>query len=294
MEAAWPAFAERRRQRLERGLFEAPAEQIAEQVLESLFTRVLDWPMPDVHFQVGQADMVLSALGIKKLVVEVKRPDALLGRRRAIDAAISQACGYAERQKVAAIAISDGTLLYAADRVGTVLRGRVAVTLDTEQPPTALWWISVRGIVRSGPIVDLDQVALREALGVAPDDEEGATLLHPRYGLPAKCFAYVGAVTNPRTWKLPYRLATGAPDGRRLTMAIQASVRDYRGTQVRIPRDAMPDVLVHLGRAAGDLRRLPCQVPNAGPAYRALHDALEQVGRIADVGCCTAPVAGNG
>ena len=73
----WPAFAARQRERLRQGLFGAPVEKVAENILEDLFTKVLDWDLADVDLQVGRADIVLSELGVKRLVLEVKRPGSL-------------------------------------------------------------------------------------------------------------------------------------------------------------------------------------------------------------------------
>ncbi len=47
---------------------------MAEDILEDLFTTVLDWPLTDLNNQVRYADPVLTRLGIKHLIVEVKRP----------------------------------------------------------------------------------------------------------------------------------------------------------------------------------------------------------------------------
>ena len=55
MQAAWPEFASRRRERLQQGLFDAPVEKIAENIVEDLFTTVLDWSLSDVNLQVGRA-----------------------------------------------------------------------------------------------------------------------------------------------------------------------------------------------------------------------------------------------
>ncbi|MGH7912062.1 MAG: hypothetical protein ACREQM_12585 [Candidatus Dormibacteraceae bacterium] len=110
IEAAWPAFAVRRRERLRQGLFCDPVEKVTENILEDLFTQVLDWSLEDVDLQVGRADVELTALGIKRLVLETKRPGALFGNRRAVEDALSQARGYAEEQRVGSVAISDGTV----------------------------------------------------------------------------------------------------------------------------------------------------------------------------------------
>ena len=103
-------------------------------------------------------------------------------------------------------------------------------------------------------------------------------LLHPKYHLPARCFAYVGDEARPSTWKLPYRLADGQVDRHRLPIAIQAVLGTYRGRKARIPEAALPQVLTTLGRAAAEIGRLPPRAAHAGPVYRELADALEQRG----------------
>jgi len=126
-------------------------EKVAENILEDLFTRVLDWILADVNLQVGRADIVLSELGIKRLVLEVKRPGALAWHRPAVGAALEQALGYAASQKVGAVAVSDGRMLYAADVAHGGLRDRLYVNLDVSEPPLQLWWLSVHGIYRPCP-----------------------------------------------------------------------------------------------------------------------------------------------
>lgn len=54
---------------------------MAENILEDLFTTVLDCRISDVNNQVKYADLVLTRLGIKYLIVEVKRPGALAWNR---------------------------------------------------------------------------------------------------------------------------------------------------------------------------------------------------------------------
>jgi len=110
-------------------------EKIAENILEDLFTAVLDWNLADVNLRVGRADIILSELGIKRLVLEVKRPGSLAWHRRAVDAALAQALGYAASQKVGAVAVSDGHMLYAADIIHGGLRDRIFVNLEGTAPP---------------------------------------------------------------------------------------------------------------------------------------------------------------
>lgn len=285
--AAWPEFSDRRRDRLRQGLFGAPVEKVAENILEDLFTMVLDWPIPDVNLQIGWADVVLSQLGVKRLVLEVKRPGTLAWHRAAVEAALDQAMRYAAEQKVGAVAVSDGDMLYAADVAAGGLRPRVFVDLGSAVPPADLWWLSVHGIYRECPVPG---AALPDAArGPEPDGRHqphDGELLHAKYRIPARCFAYVGAADRPATWKLPYLLGTGQPDCKRLPKAIQSILSNYRGTKVGIPREAVPDVLVRLGRCAAGLGRMPCQGRPTADAYTGAHDALDQLDRLGEVGCC--------
>lgn len=285
--AGWPAFARRRSQRLGQGLFDAPVEKVAENILEDLFTTVLDWNLADVNLQVGRADIVLSVLGVKRLILEVKRPGSLAWHRKAVETALGQALGYAAAQKVNAVAVSDGYMLYAADVGHGGLRDRLFTTLQCADPPLELWWISVDGIYRPRPE---PATPLPPALQAADPAEEMAPgageLLHKKYGIPARCFAYVAAANQPGSWKLPYLLADGNPDLKRLPKAIQSILSNYRGARVTIPREAVGDVLVRLGRTAAALNKMPCQCHPAADAYREAHQALDQLGRLSDVGCC--------
>lgn len=289
IETTWPMFAARRRQRLGQGLFDAPVEKVAENIVEDLLTTVLDWSLEDVNLQIGRADIVLSDNGYKRLVLEVKRPGTLIWHRQAIAAALDQALRYASAQNVSAVAVSDGTMLYAADiAAGGTMSDRALAALDTNTPPRDLWWVSVHGIYRPCPTVtgDLAWPAADTATPAHPGDMEG--LRDHKYHLPSRCFGYVGDPANAETWKLPYLLETGSPDTKRLPKAIQSLYSNYRGVQVKaIPREAVPDVLVRLAIAAATLRKLPCQCAAPSPAYMQAHQALEQFGRLADVGCCS-------
>lgn len=91
------------------------SEKVAENILEDLFTTVLDWPLADFNNQEKHADIVLTDHGIKRLVVEIKRPGSLAWSRRAEESALAQALGYVAEQKVTAVAVSDGLMLYAAN-----------------------------------------------------------------------------------------------------------------------------------------------------------------------------------
>jgi hypothetical protein len=285
IEMAWPVFAARRRQRLRQGLFGVPVEKVAENIVEDLFTSVLDWSLDDVNLQVGRADVVLSDHGYKRMVLEVKRPGSLIWHRHAIQAALDQALRYAAEQNVAAVAVSDGGMLYVADVTSGGMRGRVLAALDLGVPPPDLWWVSVHGIYRPCPAVISDLTWPDASMVPASADPDGGLRDH-RYHLPSRCFAYVGSAADAGTWKLPYLLESGDPDTKRLPKAIQSILSNYRGTKVTIPREAVPDALVRLVATAATLRKLPCQCADSAPAYVQAHHALEQFGRLADVGCC--------
>ncbi len=137
------------------------------------------------------------------------------------------------------------------------------------------------------PAPSLELPARQPAAGgpAAPATTEGE-LLHHKYEIPSRCFAYVGAADQTSTWKLPYLLADGPPDLKRLPKAIAAILSNYRGTKVSIPRNDVADVLVRLGTAADDIKKVPCQVPSTAEVYSEAHEALDQLGRLFDVGCC--------
>lgn len=247
---------------------------------------VLDWRLSEVNNQVAYADMVLTRLGVKQLIVEVKRPGALAWHERAVDLALAQAHRYADEQRVKAIAVSDGIMLYARDIIPGGYRDRLFVRLDEPQAPADLWWLSVDGIYR--PREDPDEACLRLLPTVAGNAIEPGTteagLVHPKYRLPATCFAYVGSAAEPKTWRLPYLLADGTPDLARLPKAIQAILSNYRGARLStVPEPAIPEVLVTLGRTAQRLGKLPAAGSGTAPVYLQLQDALEQLGRLADV-----------
>jgi len=287
---AWPAFTEKRQARLvQQERHGAAAEKVTENIIEDLFTEVLDWPISDLNNQVDYADLLLTSLGVKYLIVETKRPGALAWNRKAVEAALNQAVRYAAEQKVRCVGVSDGYMLYAADLVHGGLKDRVLVRLDTSDPPSDLWWLSVHGIYR--PRDDLEG---SEALNLLPDTPspqetkippaDATALLHPKYNIPAECFGYVGHPGKPSTWKLPYCHADGSPDAKRLPKAIQAILSNYRGVKVSgIPEQAIPDVLVRLALAAVRAGKMPHQTGDPAPVYRQLADVLEQLGRIDEI-----------
>lgn len=247
-----------------------PCERIAENILFELFTQVLDWAPNEVRWQENKVDLLLTRLGVKYLVIEVKRPGSFDGPR-SIARAFEQACGYAVRHNVRAVAVSDGDLLDVRDLSGGSLQLRLRTHLASTDPPEELWWVSNRGIYRPPP-----PVPAGEDPGVQWSTDE---LLHPKYRLPARCFAFVGQLEKTSTWKLPYLRIDGSIDERRLPKAILAVLRDYRGAHVQLPERQVPDVLVKLAKAAKQLGRMPGQDSTPAEVYVALEEALIQFNR---------------
>lgn len=284
--AAWPGFLARRQERLaQQRRFGTAAEKVAENILEDLFTMVLDWRLAEVNNQVGYADMVLTRLGVKYLIVEVKRPGALAWNERSVDLALAQAHRYADEQRVRSVAVSDGIMLYGRDHVPGGHRDRLFVRLDQADPPADLWWLSSDGIYRGrqDPAGAALRLLPRAEDGLQLPDAAGQAVLHPKYQLPARCFAYVGNAGDPKTWHLPYLRADGTPDLARLPKAIQAILSNYRGAHVSsVPEAAIPDVLVTLARTACRVGKLPVSGNASAQAYVQLQEALEQLGRLAE------------
>jgi hypothetical protein len=284
----WPTFSQKRSERLIQQQRYGTVEKVAENILEDLLTLVLDWSLSDINNQVGYADLLLTRLGIKYLIIEVKRPGALAWNRRAVEAALEQARRYADEQKVRCIAVSDGIMLYAADIQPSGLQDRVFVALDSPEPQESLWWLSEHGIYR--PRDECKDATLRllpevEATEWATEGVPDDALLHPKYKLPARCFAYPRNAADPKTWKLPYRLADGSVDTKRLPKAIQSILSNYRGVKVSgINEKDIPDVLVTLARAAASLGKMPHQISDASAVYVQLAAVLEQLGRSREIG----------
>jgi hypothetical protein len=279
----WPGFLAKREQRMEQHRrLDGASEKVAENILEDLFTDVLDWPLSDFNNQVEYADIVLTSLGVRWLIVEAKHLDALAWNRRAVESALEQALRYASEQRVKIVAVSDGRMLYAANVVDGGLRDRAYVDLDKDDPPLDLWWLSVQGIWRERDDVS---TALLRLLPEEPADvaampqTDGCVdqLLHPKYHIPARCFAYVGDFGRPSTWKLPYLLADGTIDAKRLPKAVQCILTNYRGAKVGgIPEEAIPAVLERLAKAARHAGHMPPVACHPAPIYWQLSEALEQ------------------
>jgi hypothetical protein len=182
---AWEDFQGKRLERLrERERFGHAAEQATESILEDLFTLVLDWSIGDINHQVGRADLMLTRLGIKYLIVEAKHPGALAWNLAARERALAQARRYADEQKVVSVAVSDSIVLYAADIRNGGLHPRVSCRLAHPEPQQALWWLSVHGIYRDPPalspeLADISPPSPSTVIAVGDSAPSGApALLH--------------------------------------------------------------------------------------------------------------------
>ncbi len=266
---SWKDFNESRRRQLTKSNPAAVNERVSENIVIELLTNVLDWETECIQQQVEYADITLCHMGITRLIIETKRPGLLKWNKNEVEKALSQARRYADKQKVKTIAISDGHLLYAADIQHGGLKGRLYVELDSENFPDELFWLSKHGIYREreGNNTKLNE---QDEISLAPDD-----ILHPKYKIPARCFAYVGDATDHKTWKLPYLLANGSVDTKRLSGAVRCIVSNYRGTNVKnVPDSAIPSVLKRLGDAAFQAGKMPSQIPKPAATYCQLNDIL--------------------
>lgn len=260
----------------------AASEKVAENILEDLFITVLDWSLTDLNNQVEHADIVITDHGIRRLIVEVKRPGALAWNRRAVDNALDQVRRYASAQRVKTVAVSDGVMLYAADIINGGLCDRLFVSLCDSEPPSELWWLSIQGIWRDARPGDQAKLRLlpEEPVGavmIADGAGPSGQLMHPKYQLPADCFAYVGDYGKTSTWKLPYLLADGTVDAKRLPKAVQCILSNYRGAKVGgIPEKSIPVVLSRLAQAARYAGHMPPEACDPAPVYQQLAEALAQ------------------
>ncbi len=280
----WPQFLLKRRNMLaaeER--FGTVAEKASENIVGALLTEVLDWTQQDMNWQLGYADLVVTRNFMKYLIVETKRAGMLRGNPSLLTSAFDQVRRYADEQCVETVAVCDGHILHAANITDGGLKLRAVIDLDApEAPVEQLWWISVNGIYRSAPPVPQplqtpDSNGQPGEQGLLFPQNAGA-ILHPKYHLPANCFAYVEHASDPHTWKLPFRIANGEPDLKRLPKAIQALFSNYRGEKVSgIPDRAIPAVMRRLAEAARELGKMPDQKASTAAAYKKLAEALAQL-----------------
>jgi len=276
-EAAWPVFRARRVERLAEGRRYAGApEKVAENIVEDLLTGILGWTLSDINHQVERCDILVTHLGVRRLLIETKRPGALSGPR-AVEAAFLQAQGYAETLRMGLVAVSDGAHLLAADLVPGGRRPRAEADVSIGEVDQNLWWLSPDGVYRN-PVPLPHPAACTPASSQEPGESSDALgLLHPKYQLPVTCFAYVGSVTHPSTWHLPYLDAQGEIDHSRLPKAIQAVLTNYRGAHVSsIPEEAVPLVLRRLAAAARRAGRMPPECLEPAAVYVQLAQALLQ------------------
>ncbi len=278
----WPGFLKLRTEKLaQKERFDKAPEKIAENIVGSLLTTVLDWQEQDLNWQLGRADLVITHNFVKYMVVETKYPGSLINKKT-VDAALDQAWRYAQEQRVKQVAVCDGCIFFGADIVNGGLQPRTIFDLtQSTAPHDDLWWISLDGVYRprdSEPDMAflLDRGFYENSTKLAP--ASSAELLHPKYQIPSRCFAYVGDPERPATWKLPYLMADGTADLKRLPKAAQALASNYRGAKVGgIPDVAIPDVFRRLGRAAISAGKMPSAGVSTAAIYHQLLEILDQL-----------------
>lgn len=204
LHSRWPGFLYAREEHLRQdGLCGEAAEKVTENILADLFAMALDWKLGDLNPQVGQANLLLTTFGLKRLVIGTKRPRALLWSRKAIDSAIDQVTRLAAQHSVKRIAVSDGFILYAADCENGSIKDRVFLRLDDKEAPDALWWLSVNGVYTRTPDGHDATIQLYHDDG-SSDLEAGTTagaeeeISDKKYKVTTRCFAYV---RDPKNYK---------------------------------------------------------------------------------------------
>jgi hypothetical protein len=281
----WESFLESRSKLLDPLKYQPVPEKVSEEIIRNLLTKVLDWEEADLQWQMQYADLVLTRNRNKYLVAELKRPSYLKRSLSSNQEALNQVRGYADQQKIHSVAISDGSVFYAADIVSGGLSHRMFVDLSSRMPPESLWWISVHGVYRKSQFVK--EFSFDEE-GSPPTVKGGpmvpSSLLHPKYKIPAECFAYVGDANKTSTWKLPYRTEQLEIDSKRLPKAIQALLSNYRGSGVNgIPLSDVPEVLVRLAKAARRTGKITQDGTVSAEVYGQLFQFLRQQDRLGDV-----------
>lgn len=281
-QAQWKSFLEQRNEKLaQQGRFDRAPEKVAENIVGTLLTTVLGWEEKDLNWQLNRADLVITRNLVKHILIETKHPGSLKNKR-SIDVALDQAWRYASEQHVSRVAICDGFLFYGTDIGSGGLRPRTVFKLtQREAPHDALWWVSLDGIWRTCE-VEPDMSLLQDETHALTNEEKieniSGEILHPKYQLPARCFAYVGNPSKTSTWKLPYLLIDGNTDSRRLPKAIQALASNYRGAKVTgIPDNAIPDVFRRLETAASAVGKMPEKGIQSASIYYLLAEIIEQL-----------------
>jgi hypothetical protein len=270
IQSRWSAFLEKRLQRLKQQERHGVApEKVAENIIEDLFTEVLDWEIGDLNNQLDYADMVLTKSGIKYLLIETKRPGALIWHQRGVEKALEQATRYAAEQKVKCIAISDGVMLYAANYHHGGLEDRIFISLSDATAPCDLWWLSVHGIYRpcSTDLSSHSRLLPQEQTAETALCEVGEALLR---------LCWQSGTTG--NLEAPLRLAGGNIDEKRLPKAIQAILSNYRGAKISsIPEQDIPAVLMRLAEGVESIGKMPHQKADTADVYRQLAEVLEQL-----------------
>ncbi len=277
----WSLFIQKRKALLsQQERFGKAPEKITENIIFHLFTEVLDWDIKDINYQIDYADIEITKLGVKRILIEAKRPGGISWNMKQIEKHIAQALRYAYKQKVSIIGISDGNKLYMLNVKGGLTEPRIFISLDEDLPHEDLYYISVNGVDKEKNINIDFKNSKKEVLGKYDStDTNSDELLNKQYKLPARCFAYVGDPNNPYTWKLPYLSLDGSVNVARLPGAIGCVVTNFRGLQVKtIPEKEIPQVIIKLAKATKSVGKLNPDNPKMANCYKQLYNAVDQMG----------------
>ncbi|WP_414039289.1 hypothetical protein ACJU26_08660 [Acidithiobacillus sp. M4-SHS-6] len=259
--------------------FGTNSEKVAENILGYFFHQVLGWPVSSLVWQVNRADLILTHRMRKYCIVEVKKPGQLASRR-AFRKALAQGIGYAKKERVSKVAISDGTRLYAADIHQFGHTTRLWTRLDTVVPDEhQLWRLNFSGI-RQDDFGDTqeDLVFPEDYFDIIDTDYWDEDILTLK-GLPSWCFAYVGNPEDTRTWKFPYLTVHGEVDRIRLPKVVSALVSLYQGRKKpEIPVEALPSVYRILWNAVQAVDKVPGLENPVPPIYWQFLDVIKRLG----------------
>jgi hypothetical protein len=124
-------------------------EKVVENVIEDLLTQVLDWPLKEIAYQSGRADMVASKDGRVQMILEAKSLKDDAWQRQDMIKALHQAHGYASAHQAGVVVVSDGRTLYAETVSGEQAKPLCFIALDISKSDESLWWLSRGGIEKA-------------------------------------------------------------------------------------------------------------------------------------------------
>ena len=278
----WSSFVKKRNDLLiQQKRYGKISEKATLKILNVLFTEILDWDIKDINDEVDYADIVITKLGIKRIIIEAKRPYGISWNEFQIEKHIDQANRYASEQKVNIIAISDGKYLLVFNVDEGSRDPRILIDLESDEPNCDLYYISVNGVdKKKNTNVNWENIKNPKLIKNI-EKEIDSELINKTYKLPSRCFAYVGDPNKPSTWKLPYLSLDGSVNIKRLPGAVECVVTNFRGLQIKtIPEENINEVLIKLAKASKSVGKLNPNNPKMANCYKQLYKAIDQIGAL--------------